>query len=189
MVRDHRSASSIRNHRREPQEAVWGGLLCVSRRPYPHFLLRQWRHRPTRGRPRGAPAPGAQAIREPIMICQVIRPAGGAGRPPKGPRARSSKMCPIPTCGSRCEGRVAPGGCPHHTPHAPSTRRLAFARFRRMRTAEAARVPAVLSHGCAGRRQAPSACATVRGAYRPPDRWGLWHVSAAIAVSGWHAKR
>ena len=62
MVRDHRSASTIRNHRREPQEAVWGGLLCVSRRPYPHFLLRQWRHRPTRGRPRGAPAPGAQAI-------------------------------------------------------------------------------------------------------------------------------
>ena len=29
MVRDHRSASTIRNHRREPQEAVWGGLLCV----------------------------------------------------------------------------------------------------------------------------------------------------------------
>ena len=57
-----------------------------------------------------------------------------------------------------------------YTP-APSTRRLAFARFRRMRTAEAARAPAVLSHGCAGRRQAPSACATVRGAHRLPDRW------------------
>ena len=97
MVRDHRSASTIRNHRREPQEAVWGGLLCVPDVLIPISSSGQWRHRPTRGRPRGAPAPGAQAIREPIMICQVIRPAGGAGRPPKGPRARSSKMCPIHT--------------------------------------------------------------------------------------------
>lgn len=51
------------------------------------------------------------------MICQVIRPAGGAGRPPKGPRARSPRKW-VFTSGSRCEGRVAPGGGRTiHPPH------------------------------------------------------------------------
>ena len=73
--------------------------------------------------------------------------SGRGGAPPPGLRAQDPRKCALFTPGSRCEGRVAPGGCPHHTPPpAPSTRRLAFARFRRMRTAEAARVPAVLSH-------------------------------------------
>ena len=140
----------LRDHRREPQEARWGGLSVLASPDMPTPCPSPSASGPTRGGPRGAPAPGAQAIREPIAICQVIRPAGGAGRPPpSGPRAHDRTTCPIHTGPSGSRGvkggwhTGGPGTIP--TPHL-STRLPAFARFRRMRTAEAACVPAVFSH-------------------------------------------
>ena len=42
--------------------------------------------------------------------------SGRGGAPPPGLRAQDPRKCALFTPGSRCEGRVAPGGCPHHTP-------------------------------------------------------------------------
>ena len=62
-----------------------------------------------------------------------------------------------------------------------------------MRTAEAARAPAVFSQVCARRRLAPFVCATVRGAHRPPEvgfaGTSRWTPASSGMSSGRHVKR
>lgn len=115
--------------------------------------------------------------------------SGRGGAPPPGLRAQDPRKCALFTPGSRCEGRVAPGGCPHHTP--PHRARVAL--------------PSRDSDACAPLKRRASLLFSLmdaRGGVKLLPRvlqcvvhigfrtdGCLWHASAATAVSGCHAKR